>query len=74
MRKAVILFVCLLLSAPAIYAGWSGTTADRGISFDSGDTKLARFPKIAVGPEGNLYCVWRQGQTLQPGPARPSTL
>jgi len=65
MRKAIIIFACLLLLAPAIQAGWSGAIADRNISFNSGDTKLASHARIVAGPEGNLYCVWRQGQTLQ---------
>jgi Neuraminidase (sialidase) len=65
MRKAVIFFVCMVFAVPSVWAGWSGTTADRNISYYSADTKLASHERIVMGPEGNLYCVWRQGQTLQ---------
>lgn len=50
----------LLISGFAI-ADWSGSGADRNISYFSGDSQSARFPRIASGPEGNLYVVWRQG-------------
>jgi hypothetical protein len=65
MKKAIILMGCLLLAWSAAWAGWSGAIADRNISFFSADTKLAQYARIVAGPEGNLYCVWRQGQTLQ---------
>jgi len=65
MKKVVIIFACLAFWAPTLSAGWTGTVADRNISFFSGNYQMARFPRIVAGPEGNLYCVWRQGQTLQ---------
>jgi hypothetical protein len=66
MRKIVIIFACLVFLVPNIWAGWSGTTADRNISyFTPSGYQSARFPRIVTGPEGNLYCIWRQGQTLQ---------
>ena len=66
MKNIFICFVCLIFLAPTVLAGWTGATADRNISFYSADTKLAWCSRIAVGPEGNLYCVWIQGRTLHP--------
>jgi len=65
MKKAIILLICLFFMIPSVRADWSGATADRNISYYSADTKLGSHGRITAGPEGNLYCVWRQGQTLQ---------
>lgn len=69
MKKAIILFVCLLLMVPAaIAATWSGNSADVNISYDSyPDNLSSRFPQITAGPEGNLYCIWRQGPSSGAG-------
>ncbi|UCC78579.1 MAG: exo-alpha-sialidase [Candidatus Zixiibacteriota bacterium] len=65
MRRVVIILAFLMLFVSAVQADWSGATADRHISYFSSGYQMARFPRIVAGPEGNLYCVWRQGQTLQ---------
>lgn len=65
MKKMAITLGCLVLLAPMARAGWSGALADYNISYYSSGYQMARFPRIVDGPEGNLYCVWRQGQTLQ---------
>lgn len=61
MRQVLIIAVILGFSASMAYADWSGATADRNISYFSGDSQSARYARIAKGPEGNLYIVWRQG-------------
>jgi len=69
MKKAIIFFACLLLAAPAVIAAtWSGNSADVNISFDSyPDNSSSRYPQITAGPEGNLYCIWRQGPSSGAG-------
>lgn len=69
MKKAIIIFACLLFLAPAINAAWwSGNTADVNISYDSAPDNLSsRYPHITTGPEGNLYCIWRQGPSTGAG-------
>jgi len=64
MKKIAIFFGCLLFLAPAVRAGWTGAIADRNISLNTGPYQLAQYVRIASGPEGNLYCVWRQGATM----------
>ncbi len=58
--RQIILLIVILIPVTA-FADWSGRSADRNISYFSGDSQSARFPRIASGPEGNLYVVWRQG-------------
>jgi len=63
MRITNIVFVWLLLTAQSIYAGWwTGNAADINISYDSTpDSISSKQPRITVGPEGNLYCIWCTG-------------
>jgi hypothetical protein len=68
MKIFIISVMALIFLMPAVYADWSGASGDRNISYYVGPEPsfiMARYPRLAVGPEGNLYCVWRQGQTLQ---------
>jgi len=63
MRKTVVYFACLLITAPSVNAAsWSGTTGDINISYDSTpDSISSKQPRITVGPEGNLYSIWCTG-------------
>ena len=69
MKKAITISACLLLLVPAVNAAWwSGKTADVNISYDSAPDNLSsRYPHITAGPEGNLYCIWRQGPSTGAG-------
>ena len=64
MKRTITFMVCLLFMAPAVQADWTGAVADRNISLDTGPYDLAQYVRIAAGPEGNLYCVWRKGATM----------
>jgi hypothetical protein len=64
MKRAITFMACLLFIAPAVQADWTGAVADRNISLDTGPYDLAQYVRIASGPEGNLYCVWRKGSTM----------
>jgi|GEM_PF-6096847 len=63
MRITITFFVCLFIMAPAINAAWwSGNAADINISYDTTpDSLSSKQPRITVGPEGNLYCIWSHG-------------
>jgi len=63
MRIIIIVFVWLLLTTQSICAGWwTGNAADINISYDSTpDSISSKQPRITVGPEGNLYCIWCTG-------------
>ncbi len=58
----VLMFLALVSTAQAV---WTGTEADRNISFFSGDTKSTWYTRGAVGPEGNIYLIWQQEQSFQ---------
>jgi hypothetical protein len=63
MKSAFILFLVFNMNASLALAGWSGASADRNISFYTNDTRQSSNTRITVGPEGNLYAVWRQGES-----------
>jgi hypothetical protein len=69
MKKAIIYLSCALLAVPAANAAWwSGQSSDNNISYDSyPDNLSSRFGQITAGPEGNLYCIWRQGPSSGAG-------
>jgi hypothetical protein len=61
MRTAITCLLMLFILASVGKADWSGATADRNISYFSGNNQSASYVRIAKGPEDNLYIVWRQG-------------
>ncbi len=63
MKEIAIFLLCLLFVSPAADAAWwSGNAGDRNISYDSyPDSMSSSYPRITVGPEGNLYCIWSGG-------------
>lgn len=63
MNRIYIVFLVLMMSVATVYAGWSGATADRHISYYSGDGLRGWISRITVGPEGNLYAIWLQDIT-----------
>ena len=68
MKIIITFMLSVIFMIPVAYADWTGASGDRNISYYVGPEPsfvMARFPRMAVGPEGNLYCVWRQGQSLQ---------
>jgi Neuraminidase (sialidase) len=60
MKRVYIILAVLAVFAATAYAGWSGATADRYISYYSGDSKRGWISRITKGPEGNLYAIWLQ--------------
>jgi hypothetical protein len=66
MIRVLAVLAIVMAMASTSFGGWSGAVADRNVSYFSDDTKLAWYSRVAIGPEGNLYLIWRQGQTLQP--------
>ena len=63
MKRIAVFLLCMVFVAPAVNAAWwSGNTADNNISYDSTpDSMSSKQPRITVGPEGNLYCIWSTG-------------
>lgn len=69
MKTIILFFASLSLLATAIdAASWSGNAADINISYDSTpDSMSSKQPRITVGPEGNLYCIWCSGMVSGDG-------
>ena len=63
MKKIAAFLLYLVFVAPAVSAAWwSGNISDNNISYDSTpDSMSSKQPRITMGPEGNLYCIWCTG-------------
>jgi len=64
MKKALLVMVLVLSIGSGAMAGWTGAVADRNVSYltiPEPSFVMAQYARAAVGPEGNIYLVWRQG-------------
>ncbi|UCE65244.1 MAG: T9SS type A sorting domain-containing protein [Candidatus Zixiibacteriota bacterium] len=63
MKKIAIFLLFLAFVVPAVNAAWwSGNASDNNISYDTTpDSLSSKQPRITMGPEGNLYCIWSHG-------------
>ncbi|MCP4632913.1 MAG: T9SS type A sorting domain-containing protein [candidate division Zixibacteria bacterium] len=58
MRKLYVTLIILLMGTSPLLGAWTGTTADKQISFD--DNEYANTAKIAATPNGFLHIFWHE--------------
>ncbi|MBD3170396.1 MAG: T9SS type A sorting domain-containing protein [candidate division Zixibacteria bacterium] len=58
MRQLFLLVCVILIGAVPVQGAWTGTTADRQISYD--DNNYAQSAKIVIGPDGISHVFWHE--------------